>query len=522
MRGHLPLHVRTISLLAALAAALLSGRAALAKSGDAAIEIIGLRILGEAEVRTYAGRLPECARLAEWAPGAVRRIVRKVRAKGYSYARGWFRVEDDCRVRIEIDEGRMHRVVFAGATGYRALLLRVDLNLPRDVFHAPTVARALAELKAKHGLLHAYFRVRDTRQPAETSLGEAPPQRVLTVYVVTSESFGWSLNAKLDSTWGLVPTVGVKVPNLLLADDRFHADLGISIPYRKFLFDEEPRAQWVHGQIGVGYRFPAFLDGFLAPGITASTAVSQYHRADLGLARFFLLRTPAAVRVIFLFPPLVTVTLGGGVEYTWTFQGEYTDAASDTGGAATAPGAQTLLRGTGQLDAEILLDREFLRHDQRDLVNVRASYASSGGEDWVVRGELSTALFFHFGLHDLIVRARGFFVLGDVRLWDEEPLAGAYQRVFFGNRYWVRELGQFVAAFRLAVWEDTIKVGVFHDLSLFADRSAGGADFAVADAFGPSLHFLFFDLFALDIYYGFGFDPLGFDHNLSFTLETVF
>ena len=45
---------------------------------------------------------------------------------------------------------------------------------------------------------------------------------------------------------------------------------------------------------------------------------------------------------------------------------------------------------------------------------------------------------------------------------------------------------------------------------------------AMADAFGPSLHLLILDLFALDIFYAFGFAPVGFDHNISFSLQTVF
>jgi hypothetical protein len=72
------------------------------------------------------------------------------------------------------------------------------------------------------------------------------------------------------------------------------------------------------------------------------------------------------------------------------------------------------------------------------------------------------------------------------------------------------------------LWRDWFALGLFHDASLFTDRSQPRAGAAVVDAFGPSVHFLVFDTFALDFYAGFGFSPLGFDQTVTFALQTIF
>jgi len=414
----------------------------------------------------------------------------------------------------------MHRVVFVGANTYRALLMRVDVNLPGDVFHRRTLDEELVALKAKYGLLNVYYGVRESSQPAETELTRPElAQRILTIYVVAPERFGWDLGIELQARWGLLPTVGVTVPDVLLADDRFHAEVAVAVPYREYAFQEAPAFQWVHGALGLGYRFPWFLDGHVAPAVVASTAVSQYHRADVGLGRFYLLRTTAAARGLLAFPPRFGLSLGVGLDHALVFLAERTAGDPEE---LRDPGDLDELRYTVLLDATLALATEVLRRDQRDELGLSVRFASAGAGDWMVDTRLSSQLWFHLGPHDLLFQARGLYLVGDVRFWDEEALGGSYQRVYFGNRYWVREAAQLVVAARFAVWGNVLKLGLFHDGSVFGDRTGGGHRPGLANAFGPSLHSLFFDFVAFDLYYGFGFDQRGFDHALSFELRTVF
>jgi hypothetical protein len=54
------------------------------------------------------------------------------------------------------------------------------------------------------------------------------------------------------------------------------------------------------------------------------------------------------------------------------------------------------------------------------------------------------------------------------------------------------------------------------------DRSLPVHHPTAVDAFGPSMHFLLLDTFALDLYAGFGFSPVGFDQTVTFALQTIF
>ena len=84
------------------------------------------------------------------------------------------------------------------------------------------------------------------------------------------------------------------------------------------------------------------------------------------------------------------------------------------------------------------------------------------------------------------------------------------------------QAAQLETAYRLHLWRDWFALGVFHDASVFMDRSQPLHRAAVVDAFGPSVHFLLLETFALDLFAGFGFSPLGFDQTVTFAMQTIF
>ncbi len=502
---------------ALLVAALLLTPARARADDEPVLILSGCELVPEDVARRAAGRTPRTLDGREvWVDGAARRIVAAYRERGYRYARAWGRVAPDTGVvRIEVDEGRMHRVVFVGAGSVNALIFRVAFDLPKQVFHRATLKEALDRLRTKHDLQNVYYRVTEGGETATPHLGVLVPERVLRIVVVSRESFGWDVNVGSNSTWGLLPSVGVRLRDLLLEDDRFRADLAVAVPYRRYLFDAEPAFLWVHGQLGLSYRLPAFVGGHVAPFLAAGTAVSRYERTDIDMERFLTVRTPVTLGVALLFAP-VTVEVGFGLEHAAHFAIERT--AETEGG----PGTPELLRYGAQLRVAVELDPDALRRDLRDEVELQLTFASTASGEWMLAIRPRAQVVFHVSRHDLLLAARGVYLTGEVRFWDELPLAGEFQRAFFGNRYWVRAAAQLTAAFRLAVWKETVKIGLFHDLSAYADRTRSGAPWAVADAFGPSFHAMLWDVLALDIYYAFGFAEVGFSHNLSFSLATVF
>ena len=460
---------------------------------------------------------PDDAHVAEWAAAACGRIVQAYHAADYDFARAWFSLEEDKLVWIYVDPGRMH-VSFVGVGGVGAALFRLSLNLPSNVFHKPTVEHALQELKEKYGLVNITYRVRDLGESQITPFGPMVPDQLLQIYVVSREFLGWSLDVSVSAAWGVVPAVSYHRANLLLDDDRLFARVEFAFPYRRYLTEEEPRLRWVHGGFDIAYRLPRRLQGQLAVRLETSLYLSQYDRPDLAIKTYDFLRSTAVPALVFI-RPFMEVSLGAGADVVRIFQVQRASAdATDNLALGDLKSARALFRLVANLDPHARVEQR----DQRPWVRLQLDTATSNIQKWLVVTTLTGQAVLSTGRHRFIVRGRSYLLAGDVRFWDEMQLAGDYQRVFFGNRYWVHQAAQVETAYRARLWRDWFALGVFHDTSLFEDRSQPIHRPTVVDAFGPSIHFLLLDTFALDIYAGYGFSPVGFDQTVTFALQTIF
>jgi hypothetical protein len=479
---------------------------------------IGGSILPREIVHEAVGVAPaDDANLAEWAAAACTRVVAAYHGADYDYARAWFSLEENKLVWIYVDPGRM-RLLFVGVGGVGAALFRLSLNLPSNVFHKPTVEHALQELKEKYGLVNITYRVQDVGESQITPFGSMVPDRLLQIYVVSREFLGWSLDVSVSATWGVVPAVSYHRAGLLLDDDRLFTRVEFAFPYRRYLAEEEPRLRWVHGGFDAAYRLPRRMEGRLALRLETSLYVSQFDRPDLAIATYNFLRSTTVPALVFI-RPFMEVSLGAGADVVRVFQVQRVSAsATDNTTLGDLKSVRALFRLVANLDPRA----KVLQRDQRPWLHLLVDTATSNIQKWLVTTTLTGQAMLSTGRHRFILRGRGTQLAGDVRFWDDMQLAGDYQRVFFGNKYWVRQALQLETAYRMQVWRDWFALGVFHDASLFEDRSQFLHRPTFVDAFGPSVHFLLFDTFALDIYAGFGFSPVGFDQTITFALQTIF
>ncbi len=517
-------HTVAFAILMSLALLVPVGSVA-AKSGGAAPTVIltGTSQISEADVRAAAaGRMRGKEEEQEWADRAIGRIVRLYAKRGYGQARGWARVELDKTVSIHVDEGVMTRIVFLGAGAYRGALYRVDLNLPGDVFNAKLLDKALQELKTKHHLLGITYRVVETEYLIAMPLGHLAPVRELRIHVVAKESFGWGFDFNMDSSWGPVLQARFSAGSLLLDKDRLRTAAFVAIPYRSFLFSAMPHLTWVHSELDLAYRLPPFASGLLAPQIESETGFSQYSRTIPEIGSAYVLRTSVMLGLAVLSGTQFEGSVGAGPEFYRFFGDDRTKPFLPTLSDPEATADRWLLRFTVGLSASWNFSPDVLRDDMRDgaWIEFRNSVTESGG--WLGALDLANKTVWTLGANVLMLRAKGILRLGDVRFFDEASLGGTYLRTFFDGRYWVREAVQVETQFRLAVYRDSTYVGFFNDISVFGDRSEGSTQFGAADAFGPSLHFMYFDRFAVDLYYGLGFAPIGFSQSFSFEAGTVF
>ena len=477
--------------------------------------LTGVRVLTEIKVRRLAGKPPrDPEQLDDWAYGAGRRIVDTYHRRGYLYARAFWVVQPDGVVWMHVDEGVMSRIVFEGTSDYQSMLMHVDLSLPLDTFHGPTVELALKELREKYGLQHVSCEVIETDELEPVPTGQEVRQHVLLIHVEQEESFGWGASVGLDSSWGLVPTGSVSVRGVAFDDDSLHADITVAVPYRRYLFDAEPKAQWVHGRLGLAWKLPTIALGALSPFVAGTVALSRNGRSDIGLESYLVLRGGAIGGLVLLPVTGLTVSLGTGVDVVRLYD--------ETTSVAGGPVDDDTVRGLLQFGTEVVLTPRELRQDYRGLLQLAVVGALSEDALWLFQLVADGRELVKFGHHALIFRQHVVYMTGDVRFFDEVTVAGETMRVFFSNRWWLRETAQAEVALRLAIWGDTLGIGAFVDGAVFGDRTLPGVRATGAFGGGPSLHVLFMDLMALDVYYGFGLDRVGFEHNLSFSLQTVF
>ena len=486
------------------------------------IRVTGAAVLNENVARTAIGPPPWPGTDARgWGEQAVQRIVAAYQAHGYRYARAWFSDSKEPGVLwFDVDEGRM-RVSFVGMGSISATLFRLRLVMPGGVFQEDDIQRSLAEQKEAFNLVNVYYTVHETQGSDMTIFGQVVPARTLEIHVASRESFGWALDVSASATWGVVPRLRYSAADLLWHADRLLVVLDVAVPYRRYIFDAAPKITWVHGVLIVSYRLPRFALGRkrfwgLAPQFDSSNSVSQYARADLRLASFYLSRDVTAASLVSSWLN-VELSLGVGADLARVFL--LRAAASQPGEPPVElPGdvysARALVRATGQWTSA----RPWTRRDRRTIVNLFLDICAPAEVRANVWGQYVSTL----GRHRLFLRGRGVKIAGNIPFWDDVELAGNYQRVFFNDLYWAHQAVQIEVAYQIRLWRDWFEAGVFHDLSIFEDRISSPTTLRAMDAFGPSLHFLILDQYALSIYQGLGFAPGRFSQTISFAVESMF
>ena len=487
--------------------------------------ITGASLLSEKKVRATAGPLPSTIHLDRWAKGAINRILRLYKIRGYTYARAWYRADPDGQLRIDIDEGRMAGVVFLDASAKESFIFRMSLNLPGDIYQKTMVENAMKWLleSNKERLVDLTYKVVDRSELVTNILGDVVPARELQIKLVHKRRFGWMLGATLNSTYGLEPRVRFLSEGMIIKNDSLLSQLEVAVPYRRLLLEPDPKFTWVHGLLRIHYQLPAYFDGFLVPGIETEAELSYYARTDIGFASLRTGRWLAVSEIgFYILPPLLKIVAGMGASDTYVFNVAKLQPGPD-GQIVVVPRERNrqriLIRASLVLDLD---SEEKLRTARKRKLQIDETISFSKYSRVLSDSQVDFQFPFQFGLHDLILRARGLYLAGEILFWDEQPLSGSCMRAFFGDRYWVRETIQAEIAFRGAIWSDKVKLGLFNEVAAYRDAMQPGRPFASADAFGPSVHFLFMDQFSLDLYYAFGFAPMGFSHNFSLNLQSVF
>lgn len=482
------------------------------------IEIKGNSLLSYRYLKNRIRRWPNRGSIRD-AERLQRALIKVYKKAGYSYARAWVDTEHNSKgpsYSVIIDEGKIDHISFVGAGTIRTLVLRVELYLPHDVFHAPTMRRILRRIKKRYHLLRVSYEV--SNQPDQREhFGLRVNRRELQIYLASKELNGWGVGLSLSSTYGIVPHVSFRTRHVLHHSDHFFSRVGLSFPYRQYLFNESPEFTWVHGYLRGTYAFAKLFRKHLIPAIEGGYSISSLQRVDLNPAidRYLINRGLVGLRLDLKIARFLSFELAVGYLNTHLWNIELVNDASHD------YDKQTIHALALRAFAHITIGNKRLRQDHRSYLRVGTRFEYARDQEFYANEAKLRLVNCILGRHCLIFESAAMYLDGDVFYWSERPL-GDFIRVFFDNRFWVQEAVSTSIAFRLGL-SRSVKLGIFGQGAFFGDRrDPNDLHRAFAVAFGPSAHFFIFDNFALDIYYGFGFAPDGFDHNLVLSLEKVF
>ncbi|HOX43577.1 MAG TPA: hypothetical protein PK668_08265 [Myxococcota bacterium] len=470
----------------------------------------------------------ETARLVE------RRLLRFLLKAGYVLAGVEVEARDGA-LHVEIDEGKLEKVVFLGAGSLRTLLLKLDLSLPHHVFNRTSLERQLAALGQRHGLPPVTYKLVRTREvahqgPQLADLGDLQgypvipePGRYELHIVLGKSDWGTGLDADLNYDFpdGLELDLAYRGTGLLAERDRWLLGGALGGDLREKLEDGDPYVGLSHAALELRWFTPPLIGRGFRPFLWLEGDLISRQRADLQLEIFYAARLDATLNVGYELARGLMLSLGGGVEEKFVFG--LMRVGADPPPLEDGARLQPFLVGR----VDLVFNPREPRRDRRHHLLLE------GRHYWVEeQADFGKVAYLYqlvqgLGWHDLVVRSRGTWLYwrGAVPFDEEEPVGGRYVRGVFGGRDYVREVGNLTLEFRLSLVRDLFKLSVFNDLALYGELDRVSADerFMLADSFGLGFHALILDTLQLDLYYAFGLDlEREFDHGLSASLTKAF
>ncbi len=454
------------------------------------------------------------------------RLLSFLHRAGYGLARVETAVDRD-RILVDIDEGRVEKVILRGQGSVRTVQVLLSLSLPFNVFNRPYLERQLATLREQNGIdverfeLVATDEVKHLGPQVEAlptiidDLGRfvghplIPPRADYELHIVFRRRewpAGLGLVAGLSGVDGLRLGVEYREEDLWFKGDRWGAGGQFGTKIRTHISDEHAylaltraagELQWFTPRLGLGLR----------PTVLVRFELTSRQRPDIGLESYYATRAQVLVALSYDVFRGATVTLGGGAEQLNIFSLRPVEGSGPTAGLGPSSMLRPYLSGTAQL----VFDVDEIRRDRRHELEVTGRHYPGS----TIRGYGLTSFryqkLFEVGWHDVLLTSRGHSLWGTQPFIEEQPVGDQLVRGVFGTRFYVRRAVGTGFDGRFSLIRDIYKVGGFADVAVFGelDRAAGTEKARVIASLGPSFHVLIADAFQLDMYYSIGFAGRG-------------
>jgi hypothetical protein len=454
------------------------------------------------------------------ASSVATRLRRFLRRAGYSLATVRAHVEGG-RIIVDIDEGRLDKVIFLGGGAFETLRLRLDLHLDHDVFNKFELERQLRGLAHRLGLADFAYEVvpvpdvpaprlsLDEVEPLdELSFGVVRPGRPYELHILVQPGVfraGISPELQVDSLEGGGFGATYNGGRLIFREDRFRLGGRIAGALRERL-DNSGTSFVFTRAIGDFAYFAPPIWPWLRPAIRARADLSARQRPDLQLESFEFATLEGGVDIVFHPHPAFRSRVGGGVERRMLYGLQGVGSAPPP---PSLPASVAQNRPYAEASLDLTFDSRSLRRDQHHFLGLQAR--AYGKPDANSKGALHLSgryqKILHLGWHELWVEATGFSRTGAILFPEEASIGGGDElRGPFGSDY-ARRLGALDLELRFSLLRDIFKLGIFHNAVAYGmiDRAADKETPKLADAMGLGVHALLIDEFQLDAWFGVGF-----------------
>jgi hypothetical protein len=454
---------------------------------------------------------------------------------GYALATVRARPQGD-QIIVDIDEGRLDKVIFLGGGAFETLRLRLDLNIEHDVFNQPDLERQLRAMARRLGLGEFAYEIvpvpnvsapqvqLDEIDPIEKmSFGLIRPGRPYELHILVQPGKfrpGLSPELEIDSVEGGAIGATWHSGRLLLPDDRWEVGGRVAGALRQKLAEPGSTFSFTRATGEFRYEAPS-ITGALRPSLRARAELTDRQRPDLRLESFMFTTLEGGVHLLFAPIPYVRTSLGGGVQRRLLFSVEPVSGSMFTSAYEFAH-----TRQYAEATLELTFDPDNIRRDRHHRLGVDARVYGPPhtGQDSALHVGAWYQKMFPFGWNELWVEMRGVSRTGFVLFPEEASIGGEVLRGPFGNEY-ARRYGGLQLEFRYSLLRDLFKLGVFHNAVGYGaiDRLTNKDKLTFANSVGLGIHALIIDEFQLDAWFGVGWSTKKtFDEGAALAIRQAF
>ncbi len=468
------------------------------------------------------------------------RLLTFLHRAGYELARVETSAEGG-HILVDIDEGRVEKIVLRGQSSLRTVQLLLGLSLPHNIFNRPYLDRQLAALRAESGveverveLVHTtevkHFgpQVEDLG-PIVDELGRfvghplIPHQADNELHIVFRQrewSTGPGLVAALSGVDGLRLGLQYRGTNLWLRKDRWSASAQAGAKLRSRISDGRAYAALTRALAELQWFTPPLPLG-LRPLLSARGDLTSRQRPDIGLETYFATRVQLTLGVSHDLFRGATIGFGVGAEELDIFALHPVEGRSLEAGVGPSSTLKPYLGG----GALLVFDPDDIRRDRHHELEFTWRHYPGGSAHGYGITTYRYQNVSEMGWHDLWLTSNGAWIWGNAPFIEEQPVGGQYVRGVFGERIYARHVASGGLEARFSLTRDIYKVGGFADVAVYGelDRAGGGERPRVVASAGPSFHVLITDAFQLDLYYALGFAAQGrIDRGFTVSLKQAF